>query len=60
MDTKDVNAAEDQAKKANIKLYYTDPEIMDLKEASKEITYSGEEDKYKKAFEGLQRAEIPN
>ncbi|MBT2760656.1 GerMN domain-containing protein [Paenibacillus lautus] len=54
VDTKDVNATEDQAKKANIKLYYTDPEIMDLKEASKEITYSGEEDKYKKAFEGLQ------
>ncbi|MCI1777883.1 MAG: GerMN domain-containing protein [Paenibacillus lautus] len=56
VDTKDVNAAEDQAKKANIKLYYTDPEIMDLKEASKEITYSGEEDKYKKAFEGLQKS----
>ena len=49
-----MKATEDQAKKVNIKVYYTDPEIMDLKEASKEITYTGEEDKYKKAFEGLQ------
>ncbi|MEJ9220962.1 GerMN domain-containing protein [Paenibacillus glucanolyticus] len=55
-DTKDVNATETQAKKANIKLYYTDPEIIDLKEASKEITYSNEEDKYTKAFEGLQKS----
>lgn len=55
-DTKDVNATEAQAKKVNIKLYYTDPELMDLKEASKEIAYSDEEDKYTKAFEGLQKS----
>lgn len=49
-----VDAAVKPENKSSIKLYYTDPEIMELKETSREITYSGDEDKYKKAFEALQ------
>lgn len=49
-----VDAAVKPEHKSSIKLYYTDPEIMELKETSREITYAGEEDKYKKAFEALQ------
>ena len=49
-----VDAAVNPENKSSIKLYYTDPEIMELKETSREITYSGDEDKYKKAFEALQ------
>ncbi|MGM1046173.1 MAG: GerMN domain-containing protein [Bacillota bacterium] len=45
-----------QEKKATIELYYTDPEQLDLKKASREITYTDEENKYVKAFEGLQNS----
>ena len=45
-----------QEKKANIELYYTDPELLDVKKASREITYTDEESKYAKAFEALQKS----
>ncbi|SMF87165.1 Sporulation and spore germination [Paenibacillus uliginis N3/975] len=45
-----------QEKKATIELYYTDPELLDLIKASREITYTDEENKYVKAFEGLQNS----
>lgn len=56
-ETTDVKATNADTKKAQIKLYYTDPEVMELKEANKEIAYSGEEDKFKKAFEELQKSD---
>lgn len=56
-ETKDVKATNADTKKAQIKLYYTDPEVMDLKEANREIAYSGEEDKFQKAFEELQKSD---
>ena len=45
-----------QEKKATIELYYTDPELLDVKKASREITYTDEENKYTKAFEALQKS----
>ncbi|WP_106767903.1 GerMN domain-containing protein [Paenibacillus faecalis] len=45
-----------QEKKATIDLYYTDPELLDLKKASGEITFTDQENKYAKAFEGLQKS----
>jgi len=52
-----VKATNSDTKKAQIKLYYTDQEVMDLKETNREIAYSGEEDKFKKAFEELQKSD---
>ncbi|MGG3282342.1 GerMN domain-containing protein [Paenibacillus solani] len=52
-----VKATNTDTKKAQIKLYYTDPEVMDLKETNREIAYSGEEDKFKRAFEELQKSD---
>lgn len=48
------NNAKAEAKTATIELYYTDPELLGVEKTSKEIAYTDEEDKYKKAFEGLQ------
>lgn len=45
-----------QEKKATIELYYTDPELLGLKKASHEITFTDDENKYVKAFEGLQKS----
>ncbi|WP_054957381.1 GerMN domain-containing protein [Paenibacillus dakarensis] len=50
------NNTETQEKKASIKLYYTDPDLMEVKDASKEISYTDEVNKYEKAFEGLQQS----
>ncbi len=44
----------EQAQEATIKVYYTDPEIMELKESNTSIKYTDEEDKFKQAFAGLQ------
>lgn len=48
------NNAATQEKKATIELYYTDPELLDIQKTSKEIAYTDDENKYAKAFEGLQ------
>ncbi|MFC7682100.1 GerMN domain-containing protein [Paenibacillus sp. GCM10028914] len=52
----DSSNAGTQEKKATIELYYTDPELLDLKKSSKEIAFTDEENKYAKAFEGLQQS----
>lgn len=49
-------STEPQPIKANIKVYYTDPELMELKEAAGEITYTDEKDKYAKSFQALQKS----
>lgn len=56
-DSKDVHVENTVSKQAQIKLYYTDPEVTDLKEANREIAYSSTEDKFRKAFEGLQKSD---
>lgn len=40
--------------KETIKAYYTDDQMMDLKQVSKEITYSGDTQKYEAALKTLQ------
>ncbi|KKO52274.1 GerMN domain-containing protein [Paenibacillus sp. DMB20] len=49
-------STEPQPKKAHIKMYYTDPELMELKEADGEITYTDDKDKYAKSFQALQKS----
>lgn len=46
-----------QEKKAAIKMFYTDPDAMELKEAKGEITYKDDQDKYTKAFQALQKSD---
>ncbi|WP_433946852.1 GerMN domain-containing protein [Paenibacillus sp. SN-8-1] len=47
------NQAEKSGKKLSISSYYTDNDMMDLKEEHKEITYTSEHDKYEEAFKTL-------
>lgn len=49
-------STESQPIKARIKMYYTDPELMELKEADGEITYTDDKDKYTKSFQALQKS----
>ncbi|WP_145947663.1 GerMN domain-containing protein [Paenibacillus sp. Y412MC10] len=44
-------------KSLNIDVYYTDPEELDLHKAQKEISFSSDDEKYKKAFEALQASD---
>ncbi|OZB94925.1 GerMN domain-containing protein [Paenibacillus sp. XY044] len=44
-------------KNLNIDVYYTDPQELDLHKAHKEISYSSDEEKYKKAFDALQSSD---
>ncbi|WP_152398253.1 GerMN domain-containing protein [Paenibacillus cellulositrophicus] len=44
-------------KTLNIDVYYTDPEELDLHKAQKEISFSSDDEKYKKAFEALQASD---
>lgn len=44
-------------KSLNIEVYYTDPEELDLHKAQKEISFSNDDEKYKKAFEALQASD---
>lgn len=43
--------------KQTIEVYFTDNELMELKQASREIEVSGEHSKYESAFKALQTAE---
>ncbi|MNK06076.1 Sporulation and spore germination [compost metagenome] len=47
------NQAKESAKKLTISCYYTDNDMMELKEEHKEITYTSEHDKYDEAFKTL-------
>ncbi|HEY4391595.1 MAG TPA: hypothetical protein VGN02_09635, partial [Paenibacillus sp.] len=42
--------------KADITVYFTDEDIMDLKPVQREITYTDANDKYETAFKALQMA----
>ena len=43
--------------KAEVTLYFTDEDIMDLKPVEREITYTDANDKYETAFKALQMAD---
>ncbi|WMT42747.1 GerMN domain-containing protein [Paenibacillus sp. D2_2] len=43
--------------KADITVYFTDEDIMDLKQVQREITYTDANDKYETAFKALQMAD---
>lgn len=53
----DVDPAPTDRNEANITLYYTDPEMLEVKQASRVVTYTDEQDKYRKAFEALQQSD---
>ncbi|MGG1877007.1 GerMN domain-containing protein [Paenibacillus cisolokensis] len=55
--SEDVTSTPADSNKANITLYYTDPEMLGVKQSSREITYTDEQDKYKKTFEALQQSD---
>ncbi|NMO97983.1 GerMN domain-containing protein [Paenibacillus lemnae] len=54
--TGETKQQEAPARKEKIVVYYTDPDLMELKKASAEITYTEEKDKYAKAFKALQES----
>lgn len=52
--TVETDTKEPQETKETIEAYYTDDQMMDLKQVSKEITYSGDNEKYEAALKTLQ------
>ncbi|WP_438351156.1 GerMN domain-containing protein [Paenibacillus sp. FA6] len=47
----------DASKKESIKVYFTDPEAMELIESTTEITFVNESQKYEEAFKALQKSD---
>lgn len=52
--TVESDTKEPKETKETIETYYTDDQMMDLKQASKEITYSGDNEKYEAVLKTLQ------
>ncbi|OIB04617.1 hypothetical protein AK95_13465 [Paenibacillus sp. LC231] len=46
-----------EAKTESIKAYYTDPDLMELVEGTAEITYKEDQEKYKAAYQALQKSD---
>ncbi|GIP20034.1 GerMN domain-containing protein [Paenibacillus sp. J22TS3] len=47
---------QDNKQKLSIRTYYTDNDMMDLKEKQKEIAYKNDQEKYEEAFKSLQNS----
>ncbi|WP_068617237.1 GerMN domain-containing protein [Paenibacillus tuaregi] len=48
---------QDDKKTLSIRTYYTDNDMMDLKEKQREISYKNDKEKYEEAFKSLQSSE---
>lgn len=53
----DNGAVQPEVQSESIKAYYTDPDLMELREGVAEISYETSEEKYKAAYEALQTSE---